>query len=60
MKCVLCGKTSIEVKIDLFPLSSEARKMLPKQFGINPNGAFGGVCRNVGPPRTNRTNTGVN
>ena len=47
MKCVLCGKTSIEVKIDLFPLSPEARKMLLKQFGIDPDEALAshGVCR---------------
>jgi hypothetical protein len=47
MKCVLCGKTSIEVKINLFPLSPEARKMLLKQFGIDPDEALAshGVCR---------------
>ncbi len=47
MKCVLCGRTSIEVKIDLFPLSPEARKMLQKQFGIDPDAALAshGVCR---------------
>jgi hypothetical protein len=46
MKCILCNKTSIEVKIDLFPLSPEARKMLLKQFGINPDHALtmNGVC----------------
>ncbi len=47
MKCVLCGKTSIEVKIDPFPLSLEARRMLQKQFGIDPDAALAshGVCR---------------
>jgi hypothetical protein len=47
MKCVLCGKTSIEVKINLFPLSPEARKMLLKQFDIDPDEALAshGVCR---------------
>ncbi len=46
MKCVLCGKTSIQVKIDQFPLSPEARKMLQKQFGIDPDAALAshGVC----------------
>ena len=37
MNCVLCGKTSIQVDIDLFPFSPEARKMLEKRFGIEPD-----------------------
>jgi hypothetical protein len=47
MRCVLCGNTSIEVKINLFPLSPEARKMLLKQFGIDPDEALvsRGLCR---------------
>jgi hypothetical protein len=47
MNCVLCGKTSIDVKIDQFPFSPEARKMLKIKFGINPDEALAehGVCR---------------
>jgi hypothetical protein len=47
MKCVLCGMTSIDVKIDQFPLSPEAREMLRRKFGINPDEALAenGVCR---------------
>jgi hypothetical protein len=47
MKCVLCGRTSIDVKIDQFPLSPEAREMLKRIFGINPDEvlANSGVCR---------------
>jgi len=47
MKCVLCGMTSIDVKIDQFPLSPEARDMLRRKFGINPDEALAenGVCR---------------
>jgi len=47
MECLLCGKTSIETKIDQFPLSAEARKMLRKQFGIDPDAALAshGICR---------------
>ena len=46
MKCVLCCRTSIEVKIDQFPLSPEARVMLKRKFGINPDEALAniGVC----------------
>ncbi len=44
MNCFLCGKTSIQAKIDLFPLSSAARKMLQKRFGIDPNEALA-ICR---------------
>ena len=46
MNCVLCGKTSIDVKIDQFPLSPEARRMLKSKFGINPDEALAehGVC----------------
>ena len=47
MKCVLCGKTSIEIEIERFPLHPEARKMLLKQFRINPDAALAsyGTCR---------------
>jgi hypothetical protein len=47
MKCSLCGKTSIDTKIRQFPLSPEARAMLRRQFGINPDEAFvqTAVCR---------------
>jgi hypothetical protein len=47
MKCALCGKTSIDTKIRQFPLSPEARAMLRRQFGINPDEAFvqTAVCR---------------
>jgi hypothetical protein len=42
MKCVLCGKKStIEVKIDQFPLSERVRKMLEREFRIVPDN---GVC----------------
>ena len=40
MKCALCGKTSIDTKIRQFPLSPEARAMLRRQFGINPDEAL--------------------
>ena len=47
MQCVLCGKTSMEAKIDLFPLSPQARSMLLRLFGIDPDEAltYHGVCR---------------
>jgi hypothetical protein len=47
MKCALCGKTSIDTKIRQFALSSEARAMLRRQFGINHDEAFvqTAVCR---------------
>jgi hypothetical protein len=47
MKCVLCGGTSREKKIDQFPLSPGAREMLKRQFGLNPDEALSihGVCR---------------
>jgi hypothetical protein len=47
MKCSLCGKTSIDTKIRQFPLSPEARAMIRRQFGINPDEAFveTAVCR---------------
>jgi len=47
MKCVLCGGTSREVKIDQFPLSPGAREMLKRHFGIDPDEALSihGVCR---------------
>ncbi|MGB8682592.1 MAG: hypothetical protein WCD12_06890 [Candidatus Binatus sp.] len=47
MKCVLCAKTSIEVKIDPFPLSPEARDMLQELCGINPARALANhaICR---------------
>ncbi len=36
MKCVLCGQRSpIEAKIDQFPLSERARKMLARQLAID-------------------------
>jgi hypothetical protein len=46
MKCVLCGRTPIETKIDPFPLNPEARGMLSKQSGIDPDDAAAsyGVC----------------
>ena len=44
MNCFLCGKTSIQTKIDLFLFSSAARKMLQKRFGIDPDEALA-VCR---------------
>jgi hypothetical protein len=47
MKCVLCGATSIDAKIEQFPLSPEAREMLKRQLAINSDEAFTeiGVCR---------------
>jgi len=47
MKCVLCCRTSIDIRIDQFPLSPEAREMLKRKFGINPDEALAnsGVCR---------------
>jgi hypothetical protein len=47
MKCVLCGGTSREIKIDQFPLSPGAREMLKRQFDLNPDEALSihGVCR---------------
>jgi len=47
VQCVLCGKTSMEAKIDLFPLSPQARSMLLRLFGIDPDEAltYHGVCR---------------
>ena len=73
MKCALCGKTSIDTKIRQFPLSPEARAMLRRQFGINPDEAFvqTAVCREClalpyaernrlrRPLKANRTNTGA-
>ena len=44
MNCFLCGKTSTQVKIDLFPLSSAARGMLQKRFGIDPKEDLA-ICR---------------
>jgi hypothetical protein len=44
MECALCGKTSIQAKIDLFPFSPEARKMLQERFGIDQNEPLA-VCR---------------
>jgi hypothetical protein len=44
MNCFLCGKTSVQVKINLFPFSPEARKMLQKRFGIQSDEALA-VCR---------------
>ncbi len=40
MNCVLCGITSIDVKIDQFPLSPEARKMLRRKFSVSPDEAL--------------------
>jgi hypothetical protein len=47
MKCVLCGGTSREIKIDQFPLSDGAREMLKRHFGLNPDEPLSihGVCR---------------
>jgi hypothetical protein len=47
VQCVLCGKTSAEAKIDLFPLSPQVRNMLLRLFGIDPDEAltYHGVCR---------------
>ncbi len=49
MKCLLCGKNStIEAKMDQFPVSERVRKMLEREFGIgNPDGSLrdNGVCR---------------
>jgi hypothetical protein len=44
MNCFLCGKTSIQAKIDRVPFSSATRKMLEKRFGIEPDEALA-VCR---------------
>ena len=44
MNCALCGKTSIQAKIELFPFSTAARKILQKQFGIEADEALG-ICR---------------
>lgn len=44
MNCVLCGKKSIQDDVDRFPLSPEARKMLQKRFGIEPDSTLA-VCR---------------
>jgi hypothetical protein len=42
MRCVACGKKSpIEAKIDQFPLSERARKMLERKLGITVDN---GVC----------------
>ena len=47
MKCDLCGNTSVDTKIRHFPLSPEARAMLRRQLGINPDEAIvqTAVCR---------------
>ena len=47
MKCVLCGSTPIETNIGPFPLNPEARGMLSKQSGIDPDDALAshGVCQ---------------
>ena len=47
MKCVLCGRTSREIKIDQFPLSDGAREMLKRHFGLDPDEALSinGLCR---------------
>ena len=47
MQCVLCGKTSMEAKIDLFPLSPKVRNMLLRLLGFDPDEAltYHGVCR---------------
>lgn len=39
--------TSIEVKLDQFPLSPEARNMLRRKFGVNPDEALAEneICR---------------
>jgi len=44
MNCTLCGKTSIQAKIELFPFSTAARKMLQKQFRIEADEVLG-ICR---------------
>lgn len=44
MNCALCGKTSIQAKIERFPFSTAARKMLQKQFEIEADEALG-ICR---------------
>jgi len=58
MNCVLCGKTSIDAKIEQFPLSPEARQMLKRELGIDPDVALPnhGVCREclALPPTTQR------
>jgi hypothetical protein len=47
VQCVLCGKTSMEAKIDLFPLSPKVRNMLLRLLGFDPDEAltYHGVCR---------------
>lgn len=40
MECVLCRKTSTEVAIDRLSLRPEARVMLQKQFGFDPDEVF--------------------
>lgn len=47
MECVLCRKTSTEVAIDPLLLGTEARRMLQKQFGIEPEEVFANeaICR---------------
>ena len=46
MKCVLCGMTSTETKMEQFPLASEAREMLKRQLAIQSDEAFAkvGIC----------------
>jgi hypothetical protein len=43
MNCVLCGETSIQAKIERFPFSTAARKMLQKRFGIEADEALA-IC----------------
>lgn len=47
MKCVLCGRTVIETRIDSFPLNPEARGMLSRQSGIDADDfvASQGICQ---------------
>ena len=47
MECVLCRKTSTEVAIEPLSLGTEARRMLQKQFGIDPDEVFANeaICR---------------
>jgi hypothetical protein len=47
LKCVLCGGTSIESKIDEFQLTVRAREILRVEFGVNPDSALTrhAVCR---------------
>jgi hypothetical protein len=44
---VLCGATSIESKIDEFPLTVRARDILQLEFGVDPDDALTrhSVCR---------------